>query len=331
LQNWEVHSYGGFDMRKDAAEIYLPSDLDDSVKRRIEKFAKGQRHRLQGHWRQARWLERGVQAGPDADRAAGPIRLPARNSYHPAMLTLEEIKSLVVALGVQIPEDILTQRAKAEEFSARREKVAAEGGAKPADWRLKANFDDTLKRAVDATGQQQFDAALKLLDEAGQLLQQPDTPPPASATAASAPTVEQTSAASNNQEFLRAWAAAKAAWTSAIETVDTQLGKLQQALNSSDDEELREIGEFGVNGVTGNFKVPLLAVMQDLESAADDARGAHARRAAKIAAGFLKHIESATRVQACDENPFGVQVSIRKTLGGALAQLNDALKMASPT
>jgi hypothetical protein len=130
---------------------------------------------------------------------------------------------------------------------------------------------------------------------------------------------------------LRAWAAAKAAWTSAIETVDTQLGKLQQALNSSDDEELREIGEFGVNGVTGNFKVPLLAVMQDLESAADDARGAHARRAAKIAAGFLKHIESATRVQACDENPFGVQVSIRKTLGGALAQLNDALKMASPT
>jgi hypothetical protein len=38
--NWEVHLYGGFDMRKDAAEIYLPAGLDDSVKKRIEKFAQ---------------------------------------------------------------------------------------------------------------------------------------------------------------------------------------------------------------------------------------------------------------------------------------------------
>ena len=138
-------------------------------------------------------------------------------------------------------------------------------------------------------------------------------------------------ATANDQEFQKAWSAAQAAWKIALETVDAQLGKLQQTLRSSEDEELRDIAEFGLNGVTGNFKVPLLAAMQDIEAARDDARGSQARRATQIATGFLKHIENATEVAACDENPFGVQVSIRKTLGGALAQLNDALKMARTT
>lgn len=92
-------------------------------------------------------------------------------------LTLTEIQSLIAALGVKIPEDILAQRAKAEEFTKRREKLAAEAGGKPAEWRLRAKFDDTLKRADDAAGKKQYDPALALLDEAGQLLQQPDISP----------------------------------------------------------------------------------------------------------------------------------------------------------
>ena len=94
-------------------------------------------------------------------------------------LTLDEVKSLIAALGVKIPEDILAHKAKAEEFKARRERVAAEAGGKPVGWRLKATFDDTLKRAAESAGQKQFDAALNLLDEAGQLLLQSDAPPPA--------------------------------------------------------------------------------------------------------------------------------------------------------
>jgi len=38
--NWEVHFYGGFDMKKDAAEMYLADDLDPEVRKRIAKFAK---------------------------------------------------------------------------------------------------------------------------------------------------------------------------------------------------------------------------------------------------------------------------------------------------
>jgi hypothetical protein len=37
--NWEVHLYGGFDMTKDAAAIYLSDGIDDAVRRRIEAFA----------------------------------------------------------------------------------------------------------------------------------------------------------------------------------------------------------------------------------------------------------------------------------------------------
>ena len=92
-------------------------------------------------------------------------------------LTLDEIQSLIGALGVKIPADILEQKAKAEEFKVRREKVAAEAGGKPADWRLKAEFDALLARAVESAGQKQFDPAFKQLEQAEQLLQQPDAPP----------------------------------------------------------------------------------------------------------------------------------------------------------
>jgi len=45
-------------------------------------------------------------------------------------LTLDEIKSLVAALGVKIPEEILAQKAKAEEFKARREEMLKKAGIK---------------------------------------------------------------------------------------------------------------------------------------------------------------------------------------------------------
>ena len=38
--NWEVHFYGGFDMKKDASDMYLPDDLDPDVRKRIAAFAK---------------------------------------------------------------------------------------------------------------------------------------------------------------------------------------------------------------------------------------------------------------------------------------------------
>ncbi len=118
-------------------------------------------------------------------------------------------------------------------------------------------------------------------------------------------------------------AAARDAWQQASDAVDTQIGALQSALRASDDEELREISEFGFNGITGNFKVPLMAALQSATGnpPAPDAVG----KLKAIVTQFRAHIETDERVEACDANPFGVSVSIRSTLGAALAQMEQAL------
>jgi hypothetical protein len=92
-------------------------------------------------------------------------------------LTLNQIQSLMVAIGLNVPEDILQQKAKAEEFQARKEKITAAATAKGGDWRLKTSIEDVCKRASDAADKKQFDPALKLLDEADGILQQPDVSP----------------------------------------------------------------------------------------------------------------------------------------------------------
>jgi hypothetical protein len=185
--------------------------------------------------------------------------------------------------------------------------------------------DASRLRAISAVAVEKaevgdYDTALKALQQLQEVL----------GSAAQAPAAGGKAEAFGEAEFRKQWPAAKDAWQAALASVDGQIKHLQSILKSSDDTELREIAEFGLNGVTGNFKVRMMAVLHDIEGAHGDKLAADARRAAQIAAGFLKHIDTAMTVKACDENPFGVQVSIRKTLGGALAHLKDALKIANP-
>lgn len=107
----------------------------------------------------------------------------------------------------------------------------------------------------------------------------------------------------------------------ASEAVDAQIAGLQQALRGSDDEELRDIGEFGLNAVTGNFRVPLMAALMAAQQGGE--RGA--AELGKAVAAYRNHIEADEGVEACDENPFGVAVSIRSTLVPALDQLARSL------
>lgn len=134
--------------------------------------------------------------------------------------------------------------------------------------------------------------------------------------------------AAGDDEFQRRWRAAVAAYRSASDTVDQQIGRLQVKLRQSGDAELAQIADKGLNGVTGNFKVPLLAVLRDIDAAAAADRPAHARKAAEIAAGFVKHLESAPTVAVCDTNPL-TPVSIRATLGPALRELARAAAAAA--
>jgi hypothetical protein len=114
---------------------------------------------------------------------------------------------------------------------------------------------------------------------------------------------------------------AAADWRAASEMVDGQIAALQKALLASDDEELQEIGQYGVNGITGNFKVKLMAALMGVEAGRDADRA----KLAALVPQFRAHLDSSERIAACDDNPFGVTVSIRATLGPALDRLARSL------
>ena len=104
-------------------------------------------------------------------------------------------------------------------------------------------------------------------------------------------------------------------WREAMEVVDRQIAALQAALRQTDDDDLHEIADYGLNAVTGGFKVRLTAAL--ISTAKDDAPQERARLAT-VADGFRTHLETESRVAACDDNPFGVSMSIRATLVPAL-------------
>jgi len=122
-----------------------------------------------------------------------------------------------------------------------------------------------------------------------------------------------------------AFMAARNAWREASETVDGQIAALARALRASGDEELEEIGEFGMNALTAGYKVPLMAALMELGSGSPEVIAKTGPKALAVVRAFRKHIDSDPRIAVCDDNPLGLPVSIRATLGPALAQLEMAL------
>jgi hypothetical protein len=132
----------------------------------------------------------------------------------------------------------------------------------------------------------------------------------------------------DRHDFARMWADAAARWRDASDAVDGQISQLQSALKQTDDEELHEIAEFGLNGITGGTKVKLMAAIREVSSAGATVPRTLVGRARQAVAAFGDQIDSDERVDACDENPFGVAVSIRASFAPALAALETALAAA---
>jgi hypothetical protein len=122
------------------------------------------------------------------------------------------------------------------------------------------------------------------------------------------------------------WSAARAAWQTASDTVDGQIAALQSALRADGDETLKQIAEFGVNGITGNHKVPLMAALAEIGSGDAAVIAKVGPKALGIIEAFRGYLATDEKVEVCDENPFGVPVAIRATLGGALAQMAATLQ-----
>ncbi len=181
---------------------------------------------------------------------------------------------------------------------------------------------EKVKAAMEAQNWGQANQILDTLQSALAKGGQVPPPPPIKKTAPSSPP------SANEIAFRKLWANAKSAWRTASDNVDAQITQLQGALRASEDAELHDIAETGLNSVTGDYKVPLMAVLMDVDHATGPKLKTSADKAKNIVTAFKKYLESEPTVAACDQNPFGVTVTIRKSLSGALDQIDKILAAA---
>lgn len=173
-------------------------------------------------------------------------------------------------------------------------------------------------------GKRDFEGAAALLDDVEGLLAIPSDGATDAGTRAAneAPAFDEAA-------FRHAWQQARGAWIEAIETVDAQIAKLQAVLREQADEDLAAIAEFGLPALTGDFKAPMMAAVIDVDRAAREGLPRLARRARSLAQSFAEYLDEAETVAVTDDNDFGVTVTIRKTIGGALRQLEQTLAQAA--
>jgi hypothetical protein len=161
-----------------------------------------------------------------------------------------------------------------------------------------------INEAGAAAAKSQYGAAHALLDDAETVL---------------------AAASFDEAAFRREWAAAKTSWRDALDGVDAQIAKLQVALRAQNDPELTRIADHGLNGVTGNFKVPLMAAVMDIDAARGEALRKAAQKGSRAARAFAKYLATEETVRVTDDNPFDVPVTIRSSLGKALRDIDAAL------
>ena len=122
----------------------------------------------------------------------------------------------------------------------------------------------------------------------------------------------------------RGFNTALAGWQAALDTVAGQIEALQAVLRGSPDSELQDIGEFGLNAMTGDHKVKIEAALMAMRGGAFTPSAAGA--AVSLIGSFQAHLAGDERIAACDANPFGIRLSLRETLTPALQGLKVMLQ-----
>lgn len=117
----------------------------------------------------------------------------------------------------------------------------------------------------------------------------------------------------------------------ASEAVDRQISELQLALQGTDDPELRKIADSGLAQITSGHKTKLRTGILEFRGAAGDQRPKAGGKLGTSAARFADFLLGDERVEAVDENPFGITVTVRELLGTALADLATATEELART
>ena len=106
-------------------------------------------------------------------------------------------------------------------------------------------------------------------------------------------------------------------WIDAKEEVDAGITKLQNALRETGDEDLEQIAKFGLYGATEGESVQLMVALREADSGAAGAL----KKVVAAVQDYQAFLDGAVIVDLIEDNPFGVEVPLRKRLGAALSEL----------
>jgi hypothetical protein len=112
-------------------------------------------------------------------------------------------------------------------------------------------------------------------------------------------------------------ARAQQLWRDAKDAVDRQIVGLQDLLRKAGDAGLAQVAD-SVGTIMGRFKSGMTAALLELDKAGPADKAKARDRAAAILLAYQKHLATDRFIAGADANPFGVKVTIRETLGGAL-------------
>ena len=114
-------------------------------------------------------------------------------------------------------------------------------------------------------------------------------------------------------------------WLAAKEAAAAQIAALQAAMRDLGRPVFERIADQGLNGVTGWLQVGLQAALMDAERASGQAAAAARQKARTAVSEFRSFLAADPVVPLLEENPLGVKVSLRASLGRALDDIERSL------
>lgn len=106
-------------------------------------------------------------------------------------------------------------------------------------------------------------------------------------------------------------------WMEAKEEVDAGISRLQDALRQTADDDLLQIAEYGLYGATQGESVKLMAALRVADGGSDEGLA----KVLDAVSDYRDFLDGAPIVELIEDNPFGVKVPLRRTLGAALDEL----------
>jgi hypothetical protein len=279
----------------------------------------------------------GAQVNEQLERVNGLVKLSQFPEAEKALAVLKDRVAEALAAPAAGKDDLAGQfiaglKALKQDY----DRIKADNKAVPGDVALMMSEAATCGRSADFGRGMELITLLK--PQIARLLQAP------AGDGADKPTVKPSDTpvpdflkneaefAKVEAEFVKKWQSAVGEWQKAVAATDPLITKLQRAMKKSGFAEVRKAADAGLNGFTGNFKVPLTAVIANIAAASGPARMKEVAKAYAVVAGFRKHLQGNELVEVL-EGDHGFEgapqpLGVRPLLLGGLGKLEEAFQAA---